>query len=61
MDLTIKNVPEDDIVIAEILSSAESTIRNYHAKIIFKIDDEKQTQFNNVVSEFRAANVRTKS
>jgi hypothetical protein len=61
MELTIKNVPEDDRVIAEILANAEATIRNYHQAIIFEVTEAKVAQLNDVVNSFRTANVRAKS
>ena len=61
MELTIKNVPENDLVITEILANAEATIRNYHQAIIFEVTEAKVSQLNDVVNSFRTANVRAKS
>jgi hypothetical protein len=60
MELTIKNVPENDAVIAEILANAEATIRNYHQAIIFEVTEAKVAQLNDVVNSFRTANLREK-
>ena len=60
MELTIKYVPDNEAVISEILRNAEATITNYHQAIIFEVTQEKVSQLNNVIAEFRTANVRTK-
>lgn len=56
MDLVIKNVPEEKAVIQEIISNAETTIRNYHDKLIRTIPVEKELEFEAVMTSFRGAN-----
>jgi hypothetical protein len=61
MELTIKDVPDNEAVIGEILHNAEATIRNYHQAIIFQITEAKVSQLNDVVNSFRTANIRKQS
>lgn len=61
MELTIKNIPDNENVIAEILRNAEATIANYHQAIIFQVTEDKVAQLNNAVQEFRTANAREKT
>jgi hypothetical protein len=56
MDLTIKNCPDDKLVIEEILANAETTIKNYHDKQIRIVPEAKEVEFATVVESFRTAN-----
>jgi hypothetical protein len=56
MQLIIENVPEDKAVITEILTNAETTIKNYHDKQIRIVPEVKEVEFATVVESFRTAN-----
>ena len=58
MDLTIKEVPDNERVIAEILANAETTIRNYHQSVIFEVTEAKIKQLDDAVVAFRTANTK---
>lgn len=59
MDLIIKNVPDDKDVVTEILTNAETTIKNYHAKLILTIPVEKQLQYEQEIDNFKSVNTST--
>ena len=56
MQLIIENVPEDKAVITEILTNAETTIKNYHDKQIRIVPEAKEVEFATAVESFRTAN-----
>ena len=55
-DLVIKDVPDDKVVITEILANAETTIRNYHDKQIRVVAPEKEVEFTATMEVFKVAN-----
>jgi hypothetical protein len=55
-DLVIKDVPDDKVVITEILANAETTIKNYHDKQIRVVAPEKEVEFETAVAAFKLAN-----
>jgi hypothetical protein len=56
MELIIKDVPDDKAVIEEILTNAETTISNYHARIIKVVEKEKVDLYDSTLLSFRTAN-----
>jgi hypothetical protein len=55
-DLVIKDVPDDKVVITEILANAQTTVNNYLAKQHLVVAEAKKVEYETAVSAFKLAN-----